>query len=473
MRRIIVVAAALAIAAAFTIARPQHAFGPSLRDFEAYYAAGATWAHGANPYGIAIWETEKTLPGVNARRFEPLPFVGPPATLPLWAAFSLMPYTIAANLWRFVLFAWLFALLWILAPLANLKRTRTVLLALAIAALGFGPITAGLALGQLALPVAVAVLCTFAANGALLRGCAAALAFMQPNLAIAFAGGLRTRKTALPIAAGAIAFAIACFAVVRGPGMLSYVRVLHDHGEAERFSAVQLTPGAVAYGFGASESAALAAGIFIALMAIIAWAWCARAVRDPLMLFCATSALVPFVVPFFHEHDLAIVFAPAAVLVLRTSGNASRAALAGALLGATNWLGLAQSPDGTLQTLLLVASFAAALVALKQDISFRTLAIPAGILFLIAVAGFAARAHVLPVWPDAMAALPDGVQHSSIAAIWHAEQIATGLFARSTIWALLRCASLAGCALLVYAAMLDSVSSRSPVDSKTCSADRD
>jgi hypothetical protein len=94
------------------------------------------------------------------------------------------------------------------------------------------------------------------------------------------------------------------------------------------------------------------------------------------------------------------------------------------------------------------------LVMLKKDFSFRTLEIPGAILILIATAGFAVRAHVLPVWPDAMAALPAGIEHANIAAIWRAEQAATGLFARDTIWALLRCASLAGCGLLVYAAVL-------------------
>ena len=456
MKRGIVVAAALAIVVAFTIARPQHAFGPSLRDFQAYYAAGVTWAHGADPYGIAIWQTEKTLPGIDAQRFEVLPFVGPPATLPLWAALSYVPYSLAANLWRAILFASLVALLWTLAPLANLKRTPVTLFTLAVAAFGFGPITAALALGQLALPVTLAILATLFARGAFAKGLAAAITCAQPNLALALATELRNRKTALAVICGAAVFAIACFGIVRGPGMVNYIRALQEHGYAERFSAIQVTPTAVVYAFGASEYAAALAGILIAAAGVIVWLLSARAVRDPLMLFCATCALAPFVAPFFHEHDLAIVFAPAVLLVLRTSGKALRVGLAGALLCATNWLGLAQSPDGTVQTLLLVAAFAAALVVLKQDFSFRTLGVPGAILILIATAGFAARAHVLPVWPDAMAALPAGIQHADIAAIWRAEQAATGLFARDTMWALLRCASLAGCGLLVYAAVLGS-----------------
>jgi len=458
--------AALAVAIALTVARPHRAPGPSLRDFEAYYAAGATWMHGADPYSSAIWQSEKTLPSVVAQRYEVLPFIGPPATLPLWAAFSFLPYPPAANLWRTLLFLSLFGLLWTLAPLANLRRTPATLFALAIAAFGFGPITADLALGQLALLVALAILVAFAARGTFVEGLAAAITCAQPNLALALAGELRNRKTALAVISGAAAVAGISVAIVGGPGAVSYIRALQEHGYAERFSAIQLTPAAIAYGFGAGEQTAAVAGVLVAISGVAVWALCMRGVRDPLMLFCATCALAPFVAPFFHEHDLAIVFAPAVLLVLRTSGNAARVALAGALFCAANWLGLAQNPEGTLQTFLLVAACAAALVTLRQDFSFRTLEIPAAILILITAAGFVARAHLLPIWPNAMASLSAGVQHANIAAIWRAEQNAAGLFARDTMWALLRCASLAGCGLLVYAA---AISSRSPADSKTSS----
>ncbi len=464
------IAAAFVVIAALTIARPQHASGPSLRDFEAYYSAGATWARGADPYSLAIWQSEKTLPGVDAQRYEVLPFVGPPATLPLWAALSLLPYFIAANLWRTLLFASLLALLWMLAPLANLRRTPLTLFVLAIAALGFAPITSGLALGQLALLIAFAILAAFVARGSFAKGFAAAITCAQPNIALALAGELRSRKNALAIVFGAVIFAIVSFGIVGGPGMVNYIRALQQHGYAERFSAIQVTPTAIVYAFGAGEFAAALSGVLVAIAGVIVWLLCVRAIRDPLISFCATCALVPFVTPFFHEHDLAIAFAPAVLLVLRASPAALPIALAGALLCATNWLGLAQSPDGTVQTLLLVAAFAAALLMLRQDFSFRTLVIPAVVLVLIAAAGFAARAHLMPVWPDAMAALPAAAQRADIAAIWHAEQAATGLFARDTLWALLRCASLAGSALLVYAA---AISLRSPADSKTSVQVRD
>jgi len=466
IRGALLAAAAVAIIAAFTIARPHHGAGPSLRDFEAYYAAGATWMHGGDPYSIAIWENERNLPGVLAQRYEVLPFVGPPATLPLFAAFARLPYGAAANVWRAQLFASLLAMLWFAAAPANLRRSPLTLFALAIAALGFGPVTSALALGQIVLPVALAILAAFTASGFTSKAFYAAIACAQPNLALALAAGLRERRNAIAIILGAITFAIVSLAVVRVPGIVNYIRDLQEHGYAERFSAIQLTPTATVYGLGANEYTAALAGILVALTGVIAWFWCARFLPDRLMLFCATCALVPFVAPFFHEHDLAIVLIPAVILVLRASPAALPVAMTGALFCATNWLGLAQSPDAAVQTVLLVAAFALALLAMRAELTTRTLEAGAVVLMLIITGGLAAHAHPMPEWPDAMAPLGSSAHLTNIAAVWHAEQMATGLFARDTMWALLRSASLAGCGLLVYAAI---VNSRSPADSKTSS----
>jgi hypothetical protein len=466
IRGTLLAAAALAVAAAFTIARPHHPAGPSLRDFEAYYAGGATWMHGGDPYSTEIWPNERTLPGVLAQRYEVLPFVGPPATLPLFAAFARLPYDRAATAWRALLFASLLAMLWLAAPLANLRRSPLVLCALAIAALGFGPVTSALALGQIVLPVALAILAAFTANGFEGKALFAAIACAQPNLALALAAGLRERRNAVAIILGAIAFAIVCLGVVRAPGIVNYLRVLQEHGYAERFSAIQLTPTAIVYGLGANEYTAALAGILVGLTGVIAWFWCARFLLDRLMFFCATCALVPFVAPFFHEHDLAIVLVPAVVLVLRASPAALPVAMAGALFCATDWVGLAQRPDALVQTVLLVAAFALALLAMRTELTKRTLEAVAVILVLIVTGGLAAYAHPMPVWPDGMAPLGSSTLLTNVAAVWHAEQLATGLFARDTLWALLRYASLAGCGLLVYAAIINS---RSPADSRTSS----
>src|SRR6185312_6468710 len=96
--------------------RPSGAIMP---DFSAYYSAGRYWAHGGNPYSRGIWSVEKTLPGVNAGREELLPFVGPPLSLPLWAAFGELPYPVAATIWGVIVAACAAVLIIIPARLAR------------------------------------------------------------------------------------------------------------------------------------------------------------------------------------------------------------------------------------------------------------------------------------------------------------------------------------------------------------------
>ena len=71
------------------------AAGPFARDFEAYYAAGATWNAGGDPWSRDVWRVERTIPGVDATRDELLPFVGPAASLPLWSLLARLPFGVA------------------------------------------------------------------------------------------------------------------------------------------------------------------------------------------------------------------------------------------------------------------------------------------------------------------------------------------------------------------------------------------
>jgi hypothetical protein len=463
------VIAALAVIAALTIARPHRASGPSLRDFEAYYSAGATWMRGGDPYSTAIWQTERTLPGVNANRYEFLPFVGPPATLPFWAAFARLPYPTAAMVWRAVLWLSIVLMVCIALGLGGFPRSPFNILALALAAFGFGAITNAFALGQIALPVAAAVAIAYAATRFGGKVLAAAAAFAQPNLALALAGEFRRKNTALALIAGVALFALLC-AGVSVNGVFAYALVLLAHGAAEQFSAIQLTPAAVAYGFGASAGTAIAIGGVAAVATLLFWLRAMVTFDDRLTLFIISCALVPFGSAFFHQHDLVITFVPAVALLLRAPASTLPLVMAAALLCATNWVGLAQNPGATIQTLLLTISFALALLALRGDFGFRALAAPIIISVLIAAAGSFARNHVMPVWPEAMTPASPHVAGLGAAGIWHAEQLATGLFARDAFWSVLRLASLAGCSLLAYAAW---ISSKYLADSRTSAAVRD
>lgn len=420
---------------------------------------------GGDPYGTATWQTERRLPGVNGNRFEFLPFVGPPATLPVWAAFARLPYRTAAMVWRGLLWLSIIAIVCIALKLGGVRPSLFNVFGGALAATGFGAVTNSLALGQIALPVAAVIVIAYTATRFGGKVLAAAAAFAQPNLAVALAGEFRRKDTALALIAAVALFALLC-AGVSVNGLFAYALVLLAHGAAEQFSAIQLTPAAVAYGFGATAGTAIAIGAASAIVALFFWLRAMVRFDDRFTLFAISCSLVPFGAAFFHQHDLAIVFAPAIVLVLRVSPETLPIAMAGALLCAVNWIGLAQNPDSTVQTLLLTAAFSFAMVALRADFSVRALAAPLCVGLAIVAAGMFARAHVMPVWPDAMGALPHAAGLSA-AALWHAEQAATGLFARDAFWSLLRCASLAGCALLAYVSW---ISSRSLGDSRTSSA---
>lgn len=436
MKRNLSLSAAFVLAlAAIFFARPHATPGPPMRDFEAYYAAGETANAGANPYGTGIWRYERAIDAAKSDRFELLPFISPAPVLPFLQALARLPFASANAVWRGVMLLSIAALI---LTAAKLRRapTQFQLGALVCAAVGFGPLTSALALGQLALPAAA-----FAA-AALVFPIAAAAVWIQPNIAIVLLSQYRRPLTLIFAAAGALA-------VLAASGK-EYSFLLAAHGSAERFSAIQLTPAAIVYGFGAPRQLAAFAGYAAMLAAAAAWAYAMRVRRDSVERFCVTCALLPFALPFFHEHDLVVLFIPAAYWIATCAPARWSAFTAAGALCATDWLGLAQRPDGTLQSALLVTAFIFAAFALRDDLAPRELLKPLTVPLAIVALYPAVAAHPLGVWPDAMHVLVPA-PFATAAAAWHAEQQAAGLFDRSTLWALLRLFSLLGCvALNVY-----------------------
>lgn len=447
MRAALLVCAAIAVLYALLFARPHPTPGPPMRDFEAYYAAGAL-THGLSPYGTKIWSVEQYLDGVNARRYEVLPFVSPPATLPVWSAIARLSFAQANAVWRGIELASLAALVLVVLRFTGSPITIASFFALAIASLGFGPLTSAVALGQVALPAFL-----FAAL-ALLAPPVALFAWTQPNVALVLLSQWDQRKAVASFVLTFAIFIAVCIAVSGVQGTQQYLDLLQMHDAAERFSAIQLTPAAIAYGFGAAPAAASGIGAVIAFAAIAFWFTGVRRIKDPIARFAFTCAMLPLVLPFFHEHDLLVAFVPAVLFVIRADSRIWPLASIGALLCATDWFGLAQRPDGWLQTLLLVGSMAAALVALRPDAHWRMLLAPASVLLLIGAVSVFAAHDPAPIWPDAMRALPNGVRALDISAVWHAEQLASGLLTPNPFWAILRSLSLTGCALLAYAGLI-------------------
>ncbi|MDQ6944514.1 MAG: glycosyltransferase 87 family protein, partial [Candidatus Eremiobacteraeota bacterium] len=169
---------------AFTLCRPPPTQGPFARDFEAYYAAGATWNAGGDPWSRAVWSTERAIGGVDASRDELLPYVGPAAALPLFGMLARLPYLVAMRVWTALLVAAFAAL--VLASLALVRvRGAAAIAGAALFGIASGPVTSALALGQVALISAGGIACALVAyeRRAIAAGAVATLlAAVQPNL---------------------------------------------------------------------------------------------------------------------------------------------------------------------------------------------------------------------------------------------------------------------------------------------------
>lgn len=449
--------AIVSILVAILAVRPHSTPGPYLRDFEAYWSAGAAWNARADPYEAAIWKAERTVPGVDPARDELLPFVGPPPALLLASLAARLPYRTAALAWSAMLALALLVL--VAATVAGSGRRNAplrLLTALALA-VAWGPVTSDLALGQLALPAfAAAALVVLAADSLpVLAAIFACVAFAQPNAALGLISQFGRNRTTIALAFAAV-ITYALGALAAGPAWpIRYALLLRAHADAERFAAIQFTPASIAFGFGASPALAATVGVFVALLAVAAAVAIARHVRDRFARFAAFSALAPFAASFVHEHDLLIAFAAALWCALRTQGARRTVALAGSLLVSVDWLGLAQRPTGLAQSALLALGAFSAFLALGERNSPRgTMAVALAFVPLFVAAAWIGLAHPAPVWPDALGAF-HAPAAASAATVWAAEQRASGLLAPVFAWAILRALPLCGCALLAWAIYRD------------------
>jgi hypothetical protein len=411
-----------------------------------------------------VWPVERTIPGVDASRDELLPYVGPAAALPLFGALARLPHATAVRIWAGLLAAAGAALLLAALALAGTRRVAALFGALA-AVVPSGPVLSAFALGQAALIAAAAIACALlalerrarraASPGTLAAGGAMLLAAIQPNLAIVLAARLRDRAAAIAALLGTAAFAVLTLAEGSGVrGFAEYVHRLGEHGRAERFTAIQHTPAAIAWAFGAPQNAALALGTACALAAVVAAA--VTVVRARLSAVDGTLlaiAALPLAVPFFHEHDFAVEALPLCVLAVRAQGAAR--ALAGLALVAigVDWFGFAQRTNAVPQILLLGFAVACGFVVLGSGARVtRADAAPfAALLALACLAVPLAFAHPAPTWPDA---LPPGYrapQTADASAVWAGEQRAAGLETRQPAWGALRALPLAGCVVLGFA----------------------
>ena len=440
---------------ASTLFRPPPSSGPFGRDFEAYYAAGVTWNAGGNPWSRDVWRVERTIAGVDASRDELLPFVGPAASLPLWSVFARAPFAVARDVWLALLTAALAVLV-----LASLRLTRRPFAwsdsAIALI-LGFtaAPAIGALGLGQAALVSAAAVAVAFAAlerrpAWAILAACVAAI---QPNLALPLAVRFTSRRNGLVLALAFAVFLAITFAAGGMTGMPAYARLLAEHGAGERFIVIQYGLPAILVTFGITPYAASLAGAIAGLVALGCTVTAAYRFRtQPAYAAASAIALLPWIVPFFHEHDFVVALLPAIVLAAaRTQGVRTIAGI-GAVCTFVDWLGIAQRPFAAAQTVCLAFAVACAYVALCDREAERAfpIIVPAVCALLLACAVPLALAHPAPSWPDALGAFHAAV-HQTASAVWAAEQQRSGLGRLVPAWGILRLLPLIGCALLARA----------------------
>ena len=439
---------------AFTLFRPPPTQGPFARDFEAYYAAGATWNAGGDPWSRAVWSAERAIGGVDASRDELLPYVGPAAALPLFDALARLPYLAAMRVWTALLIAALIALVLAALALARARGAAAIAGALLLA-MASGPVTSALALGQAALLAAAGIACALVAyeRRALAAGAVATLlAALQPNLALALIARMRDRVAIVPATIAAVAFAALTLAAGGGAaGFLAYVQRLREHSDAERFVAIQHTPGAIAWAFGASPALAIAvttACAVVAIAAVIVATVRERLdARDGALLALAAS---PLAVPFFHEHDFVVELVPLIVLAVRTQGAARGWTGVAAALVCADWFGVAQRPAAAAQIVALGIALACAFVVLGKGAraTRADLAPFVAVVVLACAAVPLGRAFPAPVWPDALPAGYRAPAAADASAVWAGEQRAAGLAVRQRAWGALRALPLAGCILL-------------------------
>jgi hypothetical protein len=453
----LVAAALIAVAIAFFIARPPPTAGPALRDFESYYAAGATWHYEGDPYGRDVWRTEKDVPGVIATRDELLPFVGPPFGLPLWSALSRLSWQQAVVLWEVVLAASLATIAFASLRLAGGAIGALDAVAVLAVAAGFGPLTSGVALGQVAVLACAAIaLVPFLLRPRWLAAafCAALVAALQPNLALALAARLGSRRAWLAfVCAAAVAICGSALALGGPAGFAHYLAVLSAHGAAERFIAIQTTPGAVARALGASGRAAGTAALVLAGVVVSAVAvQCLRGGYAPNARLALASAALPLALPFAHEHDFTIAFLPAVLTVRSARGMAWLTGACGTLLAGTDWLGLAQRRNGVPETALLTLAAALGIAALARGTLRPLHFVPALLALAVVAVGALVATHPLGTWPDGLGLhfhVPFSLQAPEV---WRREQEASGIAELQPAWGWLRLLSLAGCALIWFAA---------------------
>ena len=452
----------------FLVMRPYSNPGPVMRDLEAYYSAGATWAAGQNAYSTQIWTVERTIPGVDNSREEILPFLGPPVSLPFWAGFARLPYADAVALWSIVLGLALIVLFTGSFGLAGRRLRPFDAVIIVTLAAAFGPISSGFSLGQAALAatgfLVAALLCAQRLKWAGTAFASFATVLLKPNAAFALLGILRSRAGALWLIGTAAVFLLANIAVVGLHGIGAYqAALLLGHTAAERFSVLQLTPTSTLFGFGMSPLLANVTGSLIAIVALVALTVAIfRTNANEVETSAMACAMIPFISPFLHEHDLVVVFFPAMYCVCRARGPGVGRGRDGRVVAIAVELArlYARAARGPRTPSSSRSSPRSKSPQLAEAIPWRLRLMPFTVAAVVAVFWIVGPHTVTPLWPSGLPAHFTVTPGASVSAAWEQEQRASGLERVDAFAASARVATLAGCALIYLSLVLTVIARR-------------
>jgi hypothetical protein len=430
---------------------------PVLSDFSAYYAAGRYWLAGGDPYSAGIWSIEKAIGGGQTSRLELLPFVGPPLSLLLFAAFGVLPYSIAAITWGLIVTASAGVVVVISLRLARRRIERSDAISLLLLMLASGPVVTAISAGQAALPaaaaVAVAIFCAARRRWLLMALAVAVAATLKPNDALVLAATVRAFAGFVAVAGAGFAFIVANLPIAHGAaGIISYLQTVVAQGASERGFAYQFAPSAIAYGLGMTAHLANVVGIAVAIATLCIVGAAIRSTRAGIVDGAAIAcAAFPFVLPFEHEPDMVIALLPALFVTFRARGWTWAIGGLGAVLLSTNPFALTQGWPGILFTVAMAAVAGLQIAALSPPSARPMRIVPLAVAPLVLAIGLLAPPEHLPLWPSTLPAHVTIAPGATASTIWRDELVASKLEIRRPWVSVMRLLTLCGCALITVA----------------------
>jgi hypothetical protein len=338
-RRPGVVAAVLGLLMVAAILYPASRPGGLLRDFNAFYCAGQTLQHGADPYRAeplgGCERTPKPEPLIATGRGLVAPAPLPPYALVPFRLLAQLPYVAASLLWTFV------GIIAVGVAVAAMRRLTNLPLTALIAAFALGDGYASLCLGQVA-PIAVAAIAVaamlLAQDRDELAACAAGVAMLEPHVGLPVCASLffwrsRTRLPLLGIALLCVATSLVAAGFSTS---LEYVRdVLPAHALSEIGNEKQFSLTYALHRLHVSDAIALRVGEMWYAAAFFAGIWAAgrlaRRSGNPAALAVIPPALAVLGGPFVHIVQIAAAL-PAALVLYTSSAPRTRRVLGCAIV---------------------------------------------------------------------------------------------------------------------------------------------